>query len=856
MSDKNADKELNSIFERLFNDKNECIFASSPLCEKLQNIEVNNFINEFVSLQNEIRKTIKNLPVMIENRKALLQQKLYHVDYMVNDNAPIRGKYFTITNLLGAKTLVFTVYQEVDYHNKITHYSQQSKIYAEEYTADRRLKQTFFIDEPENNQSIVIISLQPNKNRVFLNMGCIPPNNRVCMGTPITISCAYNSPDKPIINPSTHQLDSDINESISVNTEKLYEADIDGNVVLIDVQSFELLLREVYFDNETLTWKARIKLDPSKCYIAFRIHPAGEPFIRTLTPLEQGKFYYHGVYNFPCDKLKAAYYLEEDGSSEANYYVANIFINDSEYQDINLGLDYLVKSAKQGFLAAQVDLAIYYYYNHTKNVQEIISLIRLSLEHEYAPAQFIAAYAYETGTLVKRNLKLAFQLYLKAAENSYAPALLRLSPETDDKDFSEDQLYYKYEKNVDTVDGKAYTIYCLGRALIGKVYVESYHDGLEWSNDNYLHINSKQGFQLIQDAADMNCIDAIFDMAFAYDFGEFGVEPNKLQAFNFYIKIAHLSEDITLRIIDWLINDDIYCGQNIDANAEAFSLLNKLLDNGLGKGKTFNKLGELFFHGIGCEQDYKTAKELFESAGIGDSFYNLGYMYENGLGVKSNMQLAKQYYEKGAKLENESCIQKCDELSQKKITIFLSYAHADSNIADIVDDLLRFYGYDVKRDIRDIKTWNNLKQFMRSIREQNYAVLLVSDSYLRSDNCMYEITQLLKNNSCEDRVLPIVVEYPEEIKSMFSLEYRAEIILFWQERANELYKSIKKLNRENSSEMDSKYREIKMMAQNVSEFMDKFFNNKLLASMENDNTSIENAIKQVNENILEHLQAE
>ena len=121
---------------------------------------------------------------------------------------------------------------------------------------------------------------------------------------------------------------------------------------------------------------------------------------------------------------------------------------------------------------------------------------------------------------------------------------------------------------------------------------------------------------------------------------------------------------------------------------------------------------------------------------------------------------------------------------------------------------------------------------------------------------MYEITQLLKNNSCEDRVLPIVVEYPEEIKSMFSLEYRAEIILFWQERANELYKSIKKLNRENSSEMDSKYREIKMMAQNVSEFMHKFFNNKLLASMENDNTSIENAIKQVNENILEHLQAE
>ena len=850
----NVDQELNGVFDDIFNDKGEVASTSSPMYKKLINIEEINFINEFMLLQEEMKYRAKNLPANIQCQKVLRSQKSYHIHDIVNDSPSFRGVHFTITNSLGAKSLIFRIYKHVDYRTKSTFYNQQSIVYAENYTSDKLLKQTFFIDEPEENQWMAILTLQPDKSRVVVNVGQINNDKRVRISKkPRILHCENYSRSKPILNPSTHRLVSnDIDKCIFSNTEKWYEADMDGNVILIDLQAGELLLREVYFDTKTSMWKVRVKLNTKHNYLAFRITTQGATFARKLTPLEQGKFYYLGIYDFPCDKLKAAHYLEEDGSSEAYYYIAGIFIEEGDYQDIDYGLECLAKSSEQGFLAAQVDLAIFYYYNFTNKEQEIISLIKNSLEHEYAPAQFIAAYAYESGTLVKKDLKLAFKLYLQAATSNYAPALLRLSPETGDEDFKEDQLYCLFEKFTATAEGRAYAKYCLGRSLLGKVYIECYQDDMEWSNDNWLHINCKKGFQLLEDAANMNCVDAIFDVAFAYDFGEFGIEPDIMQALNWYRKIAYLSEDITLRISDLLLYDDTCREKNSDADVEAFLHLSKLLDNGLGQDETFDKLGLLYFYGIGCGQNYKTAKELFESASTGDSFFYLGCIYENGLGVESNISLAKQYYEKGIELKNENCIEKWNELTQKKITIFLSYAHADTNIANAVDAFLQNCGYEVKRDIRDVETWDSLRQFMQSIRKQDYAVLLVSDSYLRSDNCMYEIMQLIKDDFYEERVLPIVIESNEITESMYSMEYRIEIIKFWQERANKLKEYIQELDRENSAEIDSKYREIKLMAQNVSEFMETFFNEKLLISLKVDN--IEEVVEEIHYKIQKHIQ--
>lgn len=182
-----------------------------------------------------------------------------------------------------------------------------------------------------------------------------------------------------------------------------------------------------------------------------------------------------------------------------------------------------------------------------------------------------------------------------------------------------------------------------------------------------------------------------------------------------------------------------------------------------------------------------------------------------------------------------------DVIMPKK-TIFLSYAHKNKDIANRIDNNLQNLGYDVKRDIRDVEEWGSLQEFMKTIRKEDYVVLLVSDHYLRQDNCMYEVMQLLKDELYENRTFPIVIGFSEKEKqerlnqsreeSMFKPEYRLEIVLFWQERARSLREQIENLEPENRAEFDAKYREIKNMAQTASAFLDRFFENDLLMVIE------------------------
>ena len=162
-----------------------------------------------------------------------------------------------------------------------------------------------------------------------------------------------------------------------------------------------------------------------------------------------------------------------------------------------------------------------------------------------------------------------------------------------------------------------------------------------------------------------------------------------------------------------------------------------------------------------------------------------------------------------------------------KNTIFLSYAHADKKIASEIDINLREYGYDVKRDERDLKSWDNLTDFMKGIRKQDYVVILVSDNYLRRENCMNEIIELLKDEKYSKKTYPIILESAGV--NMFSMEYQIEIVLYWQDCANNLEEKLKKIKRENAAELDLRYRNISKIAQNASEFMNTFLNNELLA---------------------------
>lgn len=148
-------------------------------------------------------------------------------------------------------------------------------------------------------------------------------------------------------------------------------------------------------------------------------------------------------------------------------------------------------------------------------------------------------------------------------------------------------------------------------------------------------------------------------------------------------------------------------------------------------------------------------------------------------------------------------------------TIFLSYNWQDGKMADRIDKHLSgLPGITVKRDVRDIGTWRSIREFMKSIRKQDYAILIISDSYLKSKNCMFEVTEIMKEQEYGDRIFPAVVEY-----GIYDPLTRAEYINYWQQECNKLEAAVKGLDLANAVELAADLKRYKNIASSVGEFL-------------------------------------
>lgn len=135
-----------------------------------------------------------------------------------------------------------------------------------------------------------------------------------------------------------------------------------------------------------------------------------------------------------------------------------------------------------------------------------------------------------------------------------------------------------------------------------------------------------------------------------------------------------------------------------------------------------------------------------------------------------------------------------------KKTVFLSYCQKDSDIADIIDSRLgEKLGTiaTISRDIRDVAYHESFGKFMRTIQDHDYVILLISDHYLRSRNCMFEVTEAIKDTRYDKKIIFIVLkdndkqllESPSEDTieaDIYSSEGQTQYILYWRSKEAEL----------------------------------------------------------------------
>lgn len=79
--------------------------------------------------------------------------------------------------------------------------------------------------------------------------------------------------------------------------------------------------------------------------------------------------------------------------------------------------------------------------------------------------------------------------------------------------------------------------------------------------------------------------------------------------------------------------------------------------------------------------------------------------------------------------------------------IFISYSWANKKTADKIFYDLTFVGFKVIKDDHTLEYNDRISEFMKRIRQADFALVLICDNYLKSFNCMTEIMQLRKDDN-------------------------------------------------------------------------------------------------------------
>lgn len=90
---------------------------------------------------------------------------------------------------------------------------------------------------------------------------------------------------------------------------------------------------------------------------------------------------------------------------------------------------------------------------------------------------------------------------------------------------------------------------------------------------------------------------------------------------------------------------------------------------------------------------------------------------------------------------------------------------------------------------KNVGLWESFTNFMNTIRSQDYAVLIISDAYLRSSGCLYEVTQLMREANWRNKTLFIV---DGSAKNIFKSEGWIPYFDYWENEVNKAKKDLEK----------------------------------------------------------------
>lgn len=123
--------------------------------------------------------------------------------------------------------------------------------------------------------------------------------------------------------------------------------------------------------------------------------------------------------------------------------------------------------------------------------------------------------------------------------------------------------------------------------------------------------------------------------------------------------------------------------------------------------------------------------------------------------------------------------------------VFISYAWGglSEEVADELESLLTQHKIDLTRDKTDLGFKGLIREFMQQIGQGDLVILIISDKYLKSKNCMFELLEVEKKGELHDRIFPIILPDADIYDSLGMIRY----LKYWDQKIKELNQSVKEL---------------------------------------------------------------
>jgi internalin A len=127
--------------------------------------------------------------------------------------------------------------------------------------------------------------------------------------------------------------------------------------------------------------------------------------------------------------------------------------------------------------------------------------------------------------------------------------------------------------------------------------------------------------------------------------------------------------------------------------------------------------------------------------------------------------------------------------------IFISFKwHTDSEkIADQIDEAFQAKGITIRRDCKDIQYKDSIQDFMQALGRGKCVIAVIDDAYLKSENCMFELVEILANGDFRDRIFPIVLPDAQIYKPAKRIKY----VQHWEREIEELEEAMKSVSAAN-----------------------------------------------------------